>query len=77
MPITSMDTKKVTYRIPGEAGVSGTLTIPAEVQEKQQTRVWNVGVYAGQRMVYFQTGNKVSVSPSQIREKLYEIKSAK
>ncbi len=77
MPITSMDTKKVTYRIPGEAGVSGTLTIPAEVQEKQQTRVWNVGVYAGQRMVYFQTGNKVSVSPSQIREKLYEIRVSK
>jgi Tc toxin complex TcA C-terminal TcB-binding domain len=71
-PIASMDANTLTVRVPGRA--DGWAAVPAldDLQRKQQTKSWNVGVPIGEAVATFKVGSGAIPTANDLAASLYE-----
>lgn len=71
-PIASLDAKTLTVRVPGRA--DGWATVPAldDLQRKQQTKSWNVGVPIGEAVAIFKVGSGAIPTANDLTASLYK-----
>ena len=70
-PITAMDVKQYTYRIPGRADGWGTIEFTDERVRKQQDKEWMIGVPVGDTITMLPAANGKMPSADQVVNALY------
>ena len=69
--IVTMETGSVTYRVAGRKDGYGVVAVDNEYRQRQNSKVWNIGVPAGKEVVIFQAGDNVRVAKAKIISQLY------
>ena len=71
-PIANMDARTLTFRIPGRADGWGVLPVTDELQKRQQSKTWTVGVPAGGGTATFTVGAGAAPAATEVVAKIYQ-----